>query len=664
MPATADFFELQQRARRATLVFMGMFLAAMLAVAAAISVAAAMLYAGWVVFWGVPVERVVLDYSHLISTYFRVVAFGMPRHFYAWTAGMALAAMAIAALKRTWQLRAGGEAVAELMEGERIGHAGASAAETRLLDVVEEMAIASGIAVPPVYLLRGQRSINALAAGYGPNQAVIIATAGAIEQLTRDELQGVIGHEFSHILNGDMRLNVRLMGCLYGIVFVWQAGKQLLRRATAGAIGVAREKQTLGVPQLVAGLLLSLIGWIGVLCARMIRAAISREREFLADAASVQFTRNPYGIAGALDTVLRTRLGTVVWCPHGEEMSHMYFGPGSVNSMGHAFATHPPIEERIRRVYPLFRSANYRARRPTAGEPEPARAVAVLDEGGNVVQAVIAAVVAPAILAAAGQPTPEHVDHARGLLDSIPSAARERMKTAPGAVQLAMALVLDRRDARRAEQLGFVESKRGAEFAAGVAAAWQELAALPRGLRLPLASMELPVLNAMAAEERGRLVEELVAIAHIDHRVTLSEFILIVFLKQQLNEDSRRARPIRFRSIAQIEPDARRVLSLIAHASAADTGLAFNRGAALLQLKDQRPLPASELSFESLQESLERLRLLAPLVQPLIIKACFEAAAADGVFRLEEVELIRTFAAVLDCPLPPVLAAADTQTPS
>ena len=675
MPRTADFFELQERARRASLLLIPVYLLAMLAVAVAISVVFALIFAVWILFWGGPVaDHVVLDYGHLFASYARIVVGGMPGHFYSRIAGVSLLAMACAAMRRAWQLRAGGEAVAELMGADPIEHASATPAEVRLLNVVEEMAIASGIVVPPVYVLRGERAINALAAGYGPNEAVIIATQGAIENLARDELQGVIGHEFSHILNGDMRLNVRLLGYLYGIVFVWQTGQELLRSATAGAIGVSREKQTIGVPQLGVGLVLTVIGWIGVLCARLIQAAISREREFLADAASAQFTRNPDGIAGALDTLLRLKVGTVVWCAHAEEVSHMYFGPGSVNELGPAFATHPPIEQRIRRVNPGFQRDRYRATRPRSIEQ---REVAVIDGVGNVVRtlsggAANAAIpgvsadaniplLASAIVASAGQPSREHVDLAARLIAAIPPAVRERLKSAEGATQLIFALALDHEQNARGADIAVIEARRGAEFARATAAAWLEAGTLSRAFRLPLAAMAVPVLRPMEQAERDRLVADLMAVAQADDRLTLSEFILIIFVKQRLHREAARPVTAQFRSMREVALDAQRILSLVAHASGGDTRTAFAKGSPLLDLGAMEAFPADQLSMAKLEESLNRLRLLAPLLQPRIIKACFEAAAADGIFRIAEVELVRTVAATLDCPLPPVLAAMDPE---
>ena len=657
-----NFFELQAQARRASLALIPVYLLAMVAVAFAISVVLAMSYAILILYLGDPVPAgIQLDYGSLISSYFRVLFHAVPPHFHAWVGGIAMLVMVCAAIRRMWQLRAGGGAVAELMGAEQLSQTQAKPAEQRLLNVVEEMAIASGIVVPPVYVLRGQRGINALAAGFSPNQAVIIATEGAVANLTRDELQGVIGHEMSHILNGDIRLNVRLLGYLYGIVFVWQTGKEMIRTATAGAIRVQREKQSLNVFLLVLGTVLTVVGGLGVLCARLIQAAISRQREFLADAASVQFTRNPNGIAGALDTVLHRKLTTLVQSPHAEEMSHMYFGPGSVNMLGPAFATHPAIEERIRRVNPLFRSEKYRATRPQSQEEN--AEVAVIDGGGNVVESLgMRPMVAAAIVATAGEPTRAHIDFAARLAAAIPAKARERLASPEGALQLCLALQLQNGgEESRAQRMAVLEARRGADFARAIEAARQEIESLSRAFRLPLAALLVPELKAMAASERDRLVADLLALALTQHRLSLSEFALILFIKQQMQQQAGRSVAIRFRSIREVAPDAQRVLSLVAHAAAAETNKAFLAGVPELGIELLEPLSQGELTLAKLELSLGRLRQLAPLEQPRIIKACLKAACADGVLRIEEVELVRTVASVLDCPLPPVLLELDPE---
>ena len=625
----------------------------MVAVACVLAAIAGLMYAVFIMFWGSPLpEGFVLDYGHVFRTYLRVVTQGIPHSFYYWIAGVSLAAMLAASAKKLWELSAGGEVVADLMGAEYVDRARANPAEARLINVVEEMAIASGTSVPPVYVLRAERAVNALAAGYAPNEAVVIVTQGTLVNLTRDELQGVIAHEYSHILNGDMRLNVRLLGLLYGIVFLGETGRTMVRTATAGAINVQREKQTLIIPALVVGLVLAAVGHAGLVAARLIKAAISREREFLADAASVQFTRNPAGIAGALDSTMSLRLGTAVWNPHSESMSHMFFAQAVVEIMGGGFATHPPIDERIRRVHPRFRRDEYRARRKGVNEQ---REYAVIDGTGSVVKVAQAS----AAIRVAAAPTREHIDHAARLLAAIPAATRERMKTPAGAAQVLFALALEEDATARLAALQVIAGRRGKDEASAVDHARNELGKLSRAVVLPLVSMAMPVLKSLKQKERDALVQDLYAMIEADKRVTLREMVFATFARQHLREGAGRPVASKFANVSDVALSAHAVLSLVSHASRGDTAAAFAAGKRMLGIELAGPLPISDLSAGRIDQSLDELRLLAPLERPRIVRACLDSAQADGRINIAEAELVRAVAAALDCPLPPMLDALD-----
>jgi Zn-dependent protease with chaperone function len=265
---------------------------------------------------------------------------------------------------RTMQLRRGGPAVAELLGGRRISQETTDPDERRLVNVVEEMALASNIPVPAIYVLDNEEGINAFAAGHTPEDAAVAVTRGTLQSLSRDELQGVIAHEFSHIFNGDMRLNLRLMGLLFGILLLAVVGRMLLQVGPASMRGGARRagggKRGGGDSRVILiGLVLLMVGYIGVLFARLIQAAISRPREDLADAAAVQFTRNPDGLAGALRKIGASREaggpGGRVWNAHAEEAGHFFFANNLTGFAAQLFATHPPLAERIRRIDPSFR---------------------------------------------------------------------------------------------------------------------------------------------------------------------------------------------------------------------------------------------------------------------------------------------------------------------
>ena len=255
-------------------------------------------------------------------------------------------------LYKTSELRSGGQKIASLMGGTRIPSDTKDLAERRLLNVVEEMALASGVSVPPVYIMNDEPGINAFAAGFSPTDAVIGVNRGTIEQLNRDELQGVIAHEFSHILNGDMRLNIRLIGVLFGIQVLTMIGYFLIRAFGYGGHRRSSNNKNGGQYMLIifaVALAFLIFGSIGQLFARLIKASISRQREYLADAAAIQFTRYPEGIGGALKMIGSSATGSKVESPEGESLSHMFFANGLASHLGGFLSTHPPLVSRIQK---------------------------------------------------------------------------------------------------------------------------------------------------------------------------------------------------------------------------------------------------------------------------------------------------------------------------
>ena len=349
-----DFFAQQDLARRNTRWLVLLYLLVVAAVVASYCVAGALIYALFA--QSRPPLALMLGIAAAV-------------------AGIVLAVSAL----RAWQLSDGGPAVAHLLGARYVDPWKCSPVQRRLLNVVDEISIASGISVPPVYVLEGEQAINALVAGYSPNEAAIVVTQGALQKLSRDELQGIMGHEYSHILNGDMALNMRLACILAGLSWLGERGEELVYAAAEANRGLGREEGGGGAMAAWLGMIIAFAGFPGVLAADAIKSAIGRERELLADSASVQFTRNPDGIAGALDSILALRAPTSVLAAHAGALSHMFFAP--VVGRWWGFPTHPPIEERIQHANPRFQRDAYREARH--GTP---RGVAVLDDLGQVVK--------------------------------------------------------------------------------------------------------------------------------------------------------------------------------------------------------------------------------------------------------------------------------------
>jgi Zn-dependent protease with chaperone function len=575
----------------------------------------------WLVLW------------YLVAVTLTVASYAAVGALLSWRLAAAIAALVAGCVLwvsayRMWQFRDGGHVVADLLGADYVSPEHCSPAERKLLNVVEEMSIASGVSVPPVYVIRREDAVNALVAGYSPNEAVIVVTAGAIEKLSRDELQGVMGHEFSHILNGDMALNLRLAALLAGLTWIGERAEALFF-ASARAQRAGGEEGSTAAFAAVFAAVVAFVGFPGTLAASAIRAAVSRQRELLADAGSVQFTRNADAIAGALDSIVALGAGSVVLAAHAPSLAHMFFAPATGSWFG--FATHPPIDERIRRVHPRFLREDYRARRHGRRVE-----VAVLDDAGNVVKSVRTA---PAeVVASVGRPTPEHFDFSRRLLESLPPRLRQALRSAPEAERVLLALG------------GFSEPA-GELNALVQAVAPQQV--------LTLAELALPAVKAQPQPRRDRFLTEYAALVESDGRVTLREFVLLTLLRQRLREGAGEPIATRYRTVAEIGDDARVLLTLVARVSGDASGKAFAAGARVLGLGWDTPPAAEKLTNTSLSASLERLRLLAPFAKPALLRACVEIVMADGRLRLAEAEILRAIAATLDCPVPPILAAQD-----
>ncbi|HJY76912.1 MAG TPA: M48 family metalloprotease [Burkholderiales bacterium] len=575
----------------------------------------------WLVLW------------YLVAVTLTVASYAAVGALLSWRLAAAIAALVAVCVLwvsayRMWQFRDGGYVVADLLGAEYVSAEHCSPAERKLLNVVEEMSIASGVSVPPVYVIRREDAVNALVAGYSPNEAVIVVTAGAVEKLSRDELQGVMGHEFSHILNGDMALNLRLAALLAGLTWIGERAEALFFGSARAQRAAGEEGSTAAFAAVFAAAV-AFIGFPGTLAASAIRASVSRQRELLADAGSVQFTRNADAIAGALDSIVALGAGTVVLAAHAPGLAHMFFAPATGNWFG--FATHPSIDERVRRVHPRFLREDYRARRHGRRAE-----VAVLDDAGNVVKSVRTA---PAeVVASVGRPTPEHVDFSRRLLESLPPRLRQALRSAPEAERVLFALG------------GFSEP-------AGELSALVESVA-PQQV-LTLAELALPAVKAQPQPQRDRFLAEYAARVERDGRVTLHEFVLLTLLRQRLREGAGAAIPTRYQKVEEIADDARALLTLVARVSGDTSGNAFAAGARVLGLGGDALAAGEKLTSASVSASLERLRLLAPFAKPALLRACVEIVMADGRLRLAEAEILRAIAATLDCPVPPVLAAQD-----
>ncbi len=656
-----DFFEHQDRARRNTRRLVALFVMAVLAIVVAVYLAVVLIFAFNDIRLGGRLFSLELFLPIAVAT---------------------LLVIAGGSLYKTFQLSDGGSAVGRLLGGRPLDPSSTDLAERRVLNVVEEMAIAAGTPVPDVYLLPDEHSINAFAAGRTPSDAVIGVTNGTATLLTRDELQGVVAHEVSHVLNGDMRLNLRLMGVVHGILVISVIGYMLMR---SGSWGGSRRGKNKGGGLALLGVALYAIGWIGVFFGRLIKSAVSRQREYLADAAAVQFTRNPLGIGGALRKIGGYHDGSRIRHRRAEEASHLFFADGLKSRLMAMTSTHPPLDDRIRRIDPSFDGVFPLVEWPP-GEPPAAaaeagerRAGARLEDvpviGPVLTGSVLAdPAAAPAALAASvGTLDPPHVEHAAKLLAELPEGLREAAREPASARALVFALLLDPERAIRVRQLDVlreevepVDPSLGAETRRLATV----LADAPPEAHIPLLDLALPALRRMSGPQYEAFRRAAEALAHADGRISLFEYALHRMLLRHLDPlfGRRRETTVQYYSLAKLGEEVSCLLAMLARAgsrSEEQARAAFAAGAEELRRglagkgvpEPLEPPSPESCGLDELDHALAGLALVAPRLKERLLRAAAATAVHDRRIAAAEGELLRAVADTLDCPVPPFLRA-------
>jgi len=566
-------------------------------------------------------------------------------------------------------LRQGGAAVAESLGGHPIDHSTDNLDEQRLLNIVEEMAIASGMPAPPVYIL-DQEGINAFAAGRSMNDAVIGVTRGAVEALSRDEMQGVIAHEFAHIVNEDVRLNLRLIVVIAGLLAISMVGKHVLfgvGRASlyGGMARRGRSKNGKGKGQiaiLLVALALLVIGYIGVLCSRLIKAAISRQREFLADASATQFTRNPDGLAGALAKI---RSGTAhIEHPRAEEASHMFFGDALGTSWA-SLSTHPPLEARIERLSPEYLDYTPEPRGAAtaeAAEEAPSTEREPFLPGFEGVDDALGGGMAAAITGLVGTATADHLQYGKQVIAHLPKELRRAAHESLGAVALAYSLVLDRKDAHREKQVRMLQDDVAPATLEEIHRLTPQVLALDRWLRLPLAELLVPALRQLSEAQFQEFADTLKNLMLHDDELSIFQFAMLKMVLHQVEENRRSTRRSRSGagSIRKAQDEVHVLLSALALVAGEDPDVRKQAlRAGLHQLNGYRgPDTLHRESFAQLNGALDRLAATSPKVKRQVVDACSHTVLADDEVTLDEGELLRAIAATLNCPLPPFIPQA------
>jgi len=663
---TADFFTNQEKARKKTGLLVVLFLIAVILIIASvyIAVSVALLYlqkknvsfaTGW--------EQQFLD----------------PARF-AYIAGGTILLVFLGSLYKIVALGKGGSSVAEMLGGRLLDQDTADPDERKLLNVVEEISIASGVTVPQVYLLEREDSINAFAAGFSPSHAVIGVTRGAIAQLSRDELQGVIAHEFSHILNGDMKLNIRLMGVLHGILLIGLTGRVMMEIILRGNRYRSRRSSKKGggggvIVILGLGVALFIIGYIGVFFGKLIKAAVSRQREFLADSAAVQFTRNPGGLAGALKKIGGLFAGSRLSSPRAEEASHIFFGNAlSPKSFTGLLATHPPLDRRIIAIDPRW-DGEFTAPTPKKEEPPkeeikqapPLQWIPGIGKqgagpataGGNL------AIDPGNIVKSIGILTPAMIIHASALLSSLPTDVRSAVRTPEKARAVIFAMLMNREPEPRKKQWDYLGEAVGSSIQKILQEILPRVESLGNQAFLALLDLAMPTLRSLKEEECRTFLKHVQELIQADEKVTLFEFVLVKILRKNLEPVIRGKvdkAPIQYYSVTPLAADISVLLSALTHAGYETDDKkkeAFAAGVGKMRMRSGSLTLSGEdaIDFDRLDDALDRLRKAAPGVKRRIMNALAYVAAFDKTVTVDEGVLLRAIADTLDCPVPPLVAA-------
>ena len=639
-----DFFEHQDKARKNTKILVVYFVIAVACIIASVYIASLL------IFYGAHAKQ-------QPATQLPELALWDPNLFLYVVLGT-LGVVIIGSLYKTAALARGGSAVAESLGGRLVNPNTTHPDERKLRNVIEEMAIAAGVPVPKIYVLDDEKGINAFAAGHAAGDAAIGVTRGCMTLLNRDELQGVIGHEFSHILNGDMRLNLRLMGIIFGILCLGVIGRILIYSRGG------RDRN----PLMILGLALIVIGAIGVFFGRLIQAALSRQREFLADASAVQFTRNPAGLSGALQKI--GGAGSKLESAHAGEASHMFF----CNGMGKPFlgklATHPPLDERIRAIDPSwdgkFKTANVAevaaesARE--AAKPLPSRSPFPSIPGVGAGESGFAnnAILTGSVLSQLGQPTSSHLRYAEDLRDSFTEEIRSAAREPLDASALIYAMLLSADETLRTKQLSELGKRSAPGMGDKTTALWPEVAPIAARARLPLVNLALPALRNLRPDEFEQFNQALQWLIESDGQIKIFEFVLQKIVRRHLASQTGETRPtsIRYHTLKPLVPECSVVLSALANVSSSNFSKvekAFLAGANQLGVNPDglRLLPREKSGLGQLDTALDRLALAAPQIKKILLEACVQTVGADGVIQEREAELLRAIADTLDCPIPP-----------
>ncbi len=582
-----------------------------------------------------------------------------------WIALGTLLSIAAGCYYKVRQLSDGGSAVAELLGGRCVQTDTADLDEQRLRHVVEEMAIASGTPVPEIYVLDNERGVNAFTAGYTRDDVAIGVTRGCVKLLTRDELQGVIAHEFSHILNGDTRLNMKLMGLAHGLFWPTILGRVLIYGSTdAPAPGdsiLADEDSVTLLPTAPVGFLLVILGSLNLPSVRLIKSAISRQREWLADAAAVQFTRSPDGIGGALKKIGGLYKQGRLDSPYAETASHLYFANSSYDPFFNFLSTHPPLVKRIQAVDPAFDGhfSKVKSLPPNQYERD------------QVYEQTLARVMSTTqqfpetLVAGVGTFTADQIRQAAAMRFNLPPAVKLALRDSIGAAGIIYSLLLSEDEAVRARQMEILRTKLAPAAFGRTTTLASQLRSPEMKSKFALAELAVPALRQRSLDEYTAFDQTVRRLIEADGAIELFEYALMKMVARQLQAyfEGPDLDQARYGHLQDVLPECALLLSALAHIGQEEdepaARTAFAEGQRFLDAPGAQIqfIPRSEWDLSQVDAALTRLAKCPGDVQRNILLACGKTVAADGRVTEREAELLRAIADSLDCSMPPFVDA-------
>ncbi len=574
---------------------------------------------------------------------------------------LVLGVIAISSMYKIESLRGGGAVVARAAGGERVANATSDPQLRQLLNVVEEIAIASSMPVPAVYVLSHEAGINAFAAGYNASNAAITVTQGCMDLLTRTELQGVIAHEFSHIVNGDIRLNARLTGLLFGLIVIGVIGRTILQFAPNNGINDRKNSGGLAVVIFITGAAIFVAGYVGLFFARIIQAAVARKRESLADAAAVQFTRDPTGLRNALVKIGAAPNGSQLPVSDADELAHMLFAPG----MEQMFATHPSLIERIKAIDPRFDESEFATVRSELLTAKPRVESKVETSDAQRLQQMLATAVginAMQVAQSVGQPTTDHIALAQAIRYSLPQNILDATGSPRDALGLMLALAMDNDAPLREQEINFIAHQLGTDTAQNCREWLVTVDQLNALQRQPALLRLLPSLRQLSTEQRAAILLCLNGLLQRGGNISPTKYALRKLAQVQLRDVAINSPLPQRLSLPAVVNEVAILMSVLAHNGTDDpqqAQRAYQAGMQFLYGRITVPYQPPANWAMQLDVALNKLDRLLSIEKEKLIETMVRVVAYDNKLIATEAELLRVTCATLHCPLPLMLGEND-----